>query len=479
MAPQLDTQLDNDLISLGSDLSGRMHSENQRMTDDYDLTDKILGEGVSGSVNLTTSKATGVEFAVKKMQLSGVAADKKANMLREVDVLSSMDHPHVTRLIDVYESEEELSLVMECLKGGDLYDKITEKGTLSEKDAAFAVWQMLIAMQYVHNQGVVHRDLKLEHFMYESKESAHLKLIDFGLSMRWQQDGNMDQLVGTLAYAAPEVLKKSYTSQCDVWSLGCIAFTLLLGYMPFPTQASKENLQKVMNGEYRTKDGMWDTISEDAGDFLRTLLRVDPEERPTMRAALDHPWIACWQFEKKLSPARNVVEALQEFSEASDVMKSCMQVAAWSLTCEKEVEYRETFLALDTDKNGTLSLGDLKAHSAEEHHGETTRLFACLKSDANGEVQYSEFVAAMMLSMVAFNDPAIHAAFTRLSGYIGALFMNEVICRESKVCAAHPEKPTKPRKPSKLSRLRTAAKSYMGKASRKLSGKKKGASVNV
>merc|ERR1711971_78557 len=159
--------------------------------------------------------------------------DKLEGMRKEVDVLMRMDHPHIVSLLDVYEEEGSLNLVMECLEGDDLCDKYNEVGRFSEEEAAHAMWQMMLAVHYVHLQGVVHRDVKLEHFMYETKDSKHLKLIDFGLSDRWEEtESLMDKTVCTLGWVAPEVLKKCYTNKADVWGLGCIAFTLLLGYAP-------------------------------------------------------------------------------------------------------------------------------------------------------------------------------------------------------------------------------------------------------
>lgn len=128
-----------------------------------------------------------------------------------------MDHPHVASLTDVYESEDQLYLVMECMLGGELFDRVVKRKRFTEKDAAKAVYQMLLAVNYIHSHDVVHRDIKLENFLYEAQDSDHLKLIDFGFSKIWQPNTTMAVSCGTLAYVAPEVLEKSYTSQCDLW----------------------------------------------------------------------------------------------------------------------------------------------------------------------------------------------------------------------------------------------------------------------
>jgi len=283
------------------------------------------------------------------------------------------------------------------------------------------MWQMMLAVHYVHLQGVVHRDVKLEHFMYETKESKHLKLIDFGLSDRWEQSQSlMDKTVGTLGWAAPEVLKKCYTSKCDVWGLGCIAFTLLLGFAPFSTKPSKETLQSVLNGEYRVKEGMWDWVSAEAGDFIRQLLEVDVDKRPSVRQALKHPWIAQWNFEnieQNVTLTENVLDALENWSHAGAVTKSCLQLAARCLPSERQQRFRDMFLALDVDKNGTLSLNECISQGQNILDIDAPRIFAELKTDRKDgdELHYTDFLAAMIAKTTDRSDPIFREALDRFT----------------------------------------------------------------
>merc|ERR1719253_1495711 len=173
------------------------------------------------------------KFAVKAFKMSSVTGEKKTQLLAEVEIFLCMDHPHVTRLYDVFESEDQLHLVMECMEGGELFDRVTELKRFGESDAADAVYQMLLALNYIHSHGIVHRDLKLENFLYDKPGSSHLKLIDFGFSKIWDPNVKMHVSCGTLSYVAPEVLDKDYRSQCDLWSLGVVTFIILAGYMPF------------------------------------------------------------------------------------------------------------------------------------------------------------------------------------------------------------------------------------------------------
>merc|ERR1719478_982477 len=166
------------------------------------------------------------------------------------------------------------------MEGGELFHRVTKRRHFTEKDAAEAAFQMLLAVNYIHTHGIVHRDIKLENFLYEKPDSDHLKLIDFGFSHIWEPNTKMALSCGTLAYVAPEVLKKSYTSQCDLWSTGVILFILLAGYMPF---SGNERVQRkaIEDGNYSWRADRWKSVSSEAIDLVKRLLEKDPAKRLT------------------------------------------------------------------------------------------------------------------------------------------------------------------------------------------------------
>merc|ERR1719193_1862712 len=182
---------------------------------------------------------------------------------------------------------------MERLEGGELFDRVRSRGRYPEQEAAETVRQILLAVHYIHSMGVAHRDLKLENFLYDARGGDFLKLIDFGLGKFCDNSGGcMTERVGTMAYLAPEVVSKScsYNWRCDLWSTGVIAFMLLSGQMPFDTE-EEAAIHDIRNANYSFSTDAWSEVSKEGIDFVRSLLRLRPEDRPNAEQALQHPWL--------------------------------------------------------------------------------------------------------------------------------------------------------------------------------------------
>jgi len=416
-------------------VQSRYHRLPKRIEDDYNVKDKVLGSGYNGVVRLAIDKVAEKEqhYAVKAFKLSNITADKRQQLDSEVAVFLGMDHPHVARLFDVYETDEYLHLVMECLEGGELFDRVTERKRYSEQDAAEAARQMLLALNYLHSHGIVHRDLKLENFLYDFKHGDHLKLIDFGFSKVWDPNIKMHVSCGTLSYVAPEVLDKSYTKQCDLWSLGVIAFILLAGYMPF---SGSEQVQKakISAGEYTLKKERWSTVSEEALGFVQALLQVNPDKRLTAEQALEHPWIRQRHAQVQMDIDSSIVEGLRQFGQASKFRRCCMEMMAWSLSNEERAKVREYFVSMDKNKQGTITLLELKQVMMDKFHisdAETKQVFEALDTNQDDTIHYSDFLAAMLNTRIAMHDDLLRSAFRRFdtdsSGFITVDNLRQVL----------------------------------------------------
>lgn len=275
--------------SFSLSLSSPPNSE-QRIELVYDIRE-VLGDGTSGQVRRCIHRKSGQEYAVKVI---GLRRQFDMSMMeREVSLLQSLDHPYIVQLIDVFvKPGDAMYIVMELVKGGDLFDKICNKGKYSELEARRAMRRLLTAVFYLHEHcNIVHRDLKPENILCSS--IVNIKLADFGLAKIVKSDG-LKTFCGTPAYFAPEVLKRRgtvagegrYGKPADMWSLGVILYILLVGKPPFDADMDDP---KTFELELGVDDPICDFPM--ARDLVQQLLRQDPKRRLTIRQACCHPWI--------------------------------------------------------------------------------------------------------------------------------------------------------------------------------------------
>ncbi|XP_047376932.1 calcium/calmodulin-dependent protein kinase type 1G [Sciurus carolinensis] len=251
---------------------------------------EVLGSGAFSEVFLVKQRVTGKLFALKCIKKSPAFRD--SSLENEIAVLKKIKHENIVTLEDIYESSTHYYLVMQLVSGGELFDRILERGVYTEKDASLVIQQVLSAVKYLHENGIVHRDLKPENLLYLTpEENSKIMITDFGLS-KMEQSGVMSTACGTPGYVAPEVLaQKPYSKAVDCWSIGVITYILLCGYPPFYEETESKLFEKIKEGYYEFESPFWDDISESAKDFICHLLEKDPNERYTCEKALRHPWI--------------------------------------------------------------------------------------------------------------------------------------------------------------------------------------------
>ncbi|XP_031161957.1 calcium/calmodulin-dependent protein kinase type 1D [Sander lucioperca] len=254
---------------------------------------EVLGTGAFSEVVLAQEKLTGRMFAVKcipKKALKG----KESSIENEIAVLRKIKHENIVALEDIHESPDHLYLIMQLVSGGELFDRIVEKGFYTEKDASTLIRQVLDAVNYLHKMGIVHRDLKPENLLYfNPQDESKIMISDFGLSKMEGSGDVMSTACGTPGYVAPEVLaQKPYSKAVDCWSIGVIAYILLCGYPPFYDENDSKLFEQILKADYEFDTPYWDDISDSAKDFIGSLMEKDPAKRFTCDQALRHPWIA-------------------------------------------------------------------------------------------------------------------------------------------------------------------------------------------
>jgi len=259
----------------------------------YDIG-KELGRGTFSIVKDGISKKNGEKVALKFIDKKYVDKEDLLLLTREIDIMKKVNHENVLSLKEIYETENQLSLVMELVTGGELFFKIVERGSYSEKDASSIVRQIVNGVKYLHSLGIAHRDLKPENLLCSGEDNMVIKIADFGLSKIFAGGQQLVTSCGTPDYAAPEVLtgESSYEKSVDLWSVGVITYVLLCGFPPFFAKTQPALFEKIIKAEYSFPDPEWTYISDIAKDFIRKLLVLDPKKRLTAEEALEHPFLS-------------------------------------------------------------------------------------------------------------------------------------------------------------------------------------------
>jgi len=266
--------------------------EAEALTGKYQIKQE-LGRGAFSVVKMGINKTTGEKVAIKIIDRHDVGKDYEKNLRMEMDILKRVDHPNIIALHEMIEAGNKLYFVMELVTGGELFDRIVEKGSYSEEDAKILVRKIVSAIDYLHKQNIAHRDLKPENLLVKSiEDDTEVKIADFGLSKIIDKDKMMQTACGTPGYVAPEVLNaEGYDKEVDMWSVGVITYILLCGFPPFYSESVPEVFEQIMKAEYDYPEEYWDEISAEAKDFIDHLLVVDVSKRLTAVEALNHPWL--------------------------------------------------------------------------------------------------------------------------------------------------------------------------------------------
>jgi tRNA A-37 threonylcarbamoyl transferase component Bud32 len=266
----------------------------QNISDKYDV-DVVLGSGqsvVKKAVNKLTKKEVAVKFLAKSSKGQKIP---KQTIAQEIDVLRTLSHPNIVELVETMENPETMYIVMELVKGADLFEITETLGCLPPGVAGSSLHQILSAVAYIHSRGYVHHDLKPENVVMDFQENR-VKLTDFGSARDVKQ---MSGISGTINYMAPEVLmnmrgaEKPLDQSVDIWSIGVMAYVMLCGYNPFDykSKANQNIITRIVSGKFNFPSPQWDSVPKSCKDFIRRCLVVDPKKRPSASELLKHPWM--------------------------------------------------------------------------------------------------------------------------------------------------------------------------------------------
>ncbi|CAO2182577.1 unnamed protein product [Urochloa humidicola] len=379
---------------------------------------KELGRGQFGVTSLCTHKATGERFACKTIAKRKLSTKEDVeDVRREVQIMYHLaGQPNIVELKGAYEDKQSVHLVMELCAGGELFDRIIAKGKYTERAAASLLRTIVEIVHTCHSLGVIHRDLKPENFLLLSKdENAPLKATDFGLSVFFKQGEVFKDIVGSAYYIAPEVLKRSYGPEADIWSIGVILYILLCGVPPFWAESEHGIFNAILRGQVDFSSDPWPRISPGAKDLVKKMLTTDPKKRISAYDVLNHPWIK-EDGEAPDTPLDNaVMNRLKQFRAMNQFKKAALRVIAGCLSEEEIRGLKEMFKSMDADNSGTITVDELRRGLAKQGtkltEAEVEQLMEAADADGNGTIDYEEFITATMHMNRMDREEHLYTAF--------------------------------------------------------------------
>uniref|UniRef100_A0ACD5VU87 Uncharacterized protein n=1 Tax=Avena sativa TaxID=4498 RepID=A0ACD5VU87_AVESA len=379
---------------------------------------KELGRGQFGVTSLCTHKATGEKFACKTIAKRKLSTKEDVeDVRREVQIMYHLaGQPNIVELKGAYEDKQSVHLVMELCAGGELFDRIIAKGKYTERAAASLLRTIVEIIHTCHSLGVIHRDLKPENFLLLSKEEdAPVKATDFGLSVFFKQGEVFKDIVGSAYYIAPDVLKRNYGPEADIWSVGVILYILLCGVPPFWAESEHGIFNSILRGQIDFASDPWPRISSGAKDLVRKMLSSDPKKRISAYDVLNHPWIK-EDGEAPDTPLDNaVMNRLKQFRAMNQFKKAALRVIAGCLSEEEIRGLKEMFKSMDADNSGTITVDELRRGLSKEGtkltEAEVEQLMEAADADGNGTIDYEEFITATMHMNRMDREEHLYTAF--------------------------------------------------------------------
>jgi calcium-dependent protein kinase len=403
------------------------------ITQNYEIIKKI-GEGGYGKIYKVKNKESGDIRAMKQIMKSKIPDIEKFQ--NEIKILAILDHPNIVRLFEVIEDDKYFNLFQELCTGGELLSKV--KKPLKEKEIAKIFNQIMSAISYCHEKGVVHRDMKLENILFANEsEDSPIKIIDFGLSvLLGKKDVNkettnevndlkkygykrMTTKVGTVYYMSPEILKGSYDEKCDIWACGVILYILLSGYPPFNGQTDKDIYNMISQMKYDFNQPVWKNISKHAKELIKNML-APAKTRYTANQVLNSKWlkVKSGKSDEKMNYYLDY-RHIEKYKSYNKFKQAILTFIASRLNTEESEKIRKIFCDMDESKKGFITYEDFSNYIINEcniddisdKQEDIEKAFKSVDIDHSNSIDYTEFLAANLEDTIYLKEEKLKEAF--------------------------------------------------------------------
>ena len=382
---------------------------------DYKVCD-VIGSGAFATVRKVIAKANDEVRALKIIKKHN--GQDSSRMYLEVEILKKLIHPNIMQIYEFYEDKKNFFIITEFCEGGELFDKIIEKGSLTESEASGIMKQLVSAVNYIHSNQIVHRDLKPENILLDTKKDNIIKIIDWGEARFFDKQKKMNRISGTPYYIAPEVLAEKYDEKCDIWSCGVIMYILLSGHPPFNGNSDKAIMNKIKIGKFSFPEEDWEHISTDAKDLISKMLKFKPCERLSASDCLKHQWL-CNKTNSSVDAnfSTRSLQNMTKFHAQRKLQQAALTYIVNHLVSKKDKnELIELFQQFDKNGDGVLSKDEILAGyreilGDEDAEKEAKRIMEEVDLDKNGTIDYNEFIIASLSRQKLVNQEKLEATF--------------------------------------------------------------------
>ena len=384
----------------------------------YYKIEEVIKGGTFGTVRKGYKKNDETKcFAIKSMIKSNLSKQSLDCLVKEVEILSTLDHPNIIKFIETYNDQYYFHIVMELCKGKEVNQRFFEDNIRSEDLISKIIFKVTKALNYCHSLGVTHRDIKPENILFESKDNeSEIKLIDFGLSKMNISNERMHTILGSPYFVSPDVLNGNYDEKCDIWSLGATTYFLISGEYPFNGTNRSDIFNKIINEELLFND-KWLKISESCKDFIKKCMMKDAQDRLTAYRALEHPWLK--KVDKEIHSLKtvdpNILLSLKYFSHPKTFKKIVLKFLVNSISSNDLIRLRKYFVTIDTHNTGFIEFDEFteifRISNLDFSQEELYKIFSNLDYSKIGKINYSEFLSACMDKKSSFFKDKLILAF--------------------------------------------------------------------